>query len=569
MINETQRKPLLFSQPEELIIANHLKDVANCLEKVEQAVENGYYVAGYISYEVAHSFFDIHKKTDNHMPFIWFGVFREPSVQVFDQNGGFSVESWEIAQSKLEYNETFQHIMDAIMEGKIDQINYTVPFRANFHGDPFTYYNQLRNAQRAKYCAYLDIGDFQILSASPELFFHVKNGRITAKPMKGTIHRGKTYEEDIQNKHWLQTSKKNQQENNLITTLMSDELKRIANEASIEIVEKYSVEKYPTVYQMTSTISGDILPEVRFIDLIKALFPCGSISGVPKRESIQMITELEPVPREVYCGAIGYITPEKEAVFNVPIRTVVIDKQNGIARYGAGGAITKDSNVDEEYDEVLTKTKVLHIKNQPFQLLETFGLYDGKYVVFSEHISRLEKSANYFDFHLNLPRIKEKLMQYAHCHKDGAWKVRLLVDENGQGHTEIFRLHEIENPKVCLAKKPINKENTFLYHKTTNRSFYKEHMRDDVLDVLLWNENDEITEFTIGNVVVEIDGERFTPPIECGLLPGTFREKLLSDGTIVERKIKKADLHSCTRIWLINSVRKWVEVELVKQDRSH
>lgn len=562
-LTDEESKPVIFSNPIEVIQTNELTNVATCLDKVDQAVKKGFYVAGYMSYEAAYAFHHLQILTPNNkMPLIWFGVFHEPISHNIPESIGYEIHHWKIAQTKAQYKEKFQQIIDAIYNQKTDQINYTVPFYADFTGNAYSYYKVLKNAQRANYNAFLDIDDFQILSASPELFFQLKNNIITVKPMKGTVHRGLTYEEDLANKRWLQSSTKNKQENNLITELMKQELKQIADETSIKVIDQYKVAKYPTVYQMTSTVIGERLPNQSVINIMKALFPCGSISGVPKTESIKMINQLESNPREVYCGAIGYITPDEEAIFNVPIRTVMIDEKKKQAMYGAGGAITIHSNVDEEYEEMVTKTKILHWEKQPFQLLETFGLYDGNYIVFDEHLQRLIHSAAYFDFPLHIAHIKEKLLQIASIYQTGAWRVRLTVSETGNEQIEVIELQKTNNRIVKLAKTPIVKNNPFLYHKTTNRSLYEQHTEDEVFDVLLWNEQNEITEFTIGNVVVELHGELFTPPVESGLLPGTFRAKLLREEKVKQRKLMKTDLHKCSRIWLVNSVRQWVEVNI-------
>lgn len=563
LTDKNNSTPLIFTQPEAVIVAENIQDVKRCFKKVEKAVNNGYYVAGYISYEATYALYDVQQNTvPNKLPLLWFGVFQQPTFDEIDTSEQFSIGKWNILETKEKYNESLQLIKDAIYDGVTEQVNYTVQFEARFNGDGFTYYNQLKNAQRAKYNAYLDIGAFQILSASPELFFQINDGVITVKPMKGTIHRGKTFAEDNENKRWLQTSHKNREENKLITQLMKNELEKVAHEETIDIKEIYKVEKYPTVFQMTSTITGNVLPHMSTIDILKQLFPAGSISGIPKRETLQLISELESYPREVYCGAIGYITPENNAVFNVPIRTATIDINNHIIRYGSGGAITKHSIAEEEYKEVLTKTKILNWQQKPFQLLETFGLYDGKYLVFDEHIQRLNCSAKYFDFDINLLQIKERLLQLASKYQNGTWRVRLLVYIDGNCQLEIEPLRATINTKVQLANQPINKENIFLYHKTTNRTAYEKLVRDNVFDVLLWNEKDEVTEFTIGNIVVEINGELLTPPVQCGLLPGTFREMLLQAGKVKEEKIYKNDLRKCSNIWLINSVRKWVKVSL-------
>ena len=562
------KNSLSFTNPSEIIWTNCFSKVSDCLAHVQKAVDLGFYVAGYMSYEAAYGWENRdHLQRDVTMPLLWFGVFDSPASSINFKEESFYNGDWSFNQTKLEYSHAIKMIQEAIERGETEQINYTAQFQANFTGCAYTLYKQLKNAQQADYCAYLDIGRFKVLSASPELFFHVKNGKVRTKPMKGTIHRGKTWEDDKINRQWLTNSPKNKTENDLITQLMIDELKEITNESSIRVIDQYKIEKYPTVYQMTSTIEADIRHDVSIIDILTTLFPCGSITGTPKQSAIELIAALEKNTREVYCGSIGYITPNKEAVFNVPIRTVIIDEDNHLARYGSGGGITINSRLEEEYQEVLTKSQVLHHHHESFNLLETFGLIHGDFLLFNEHIKRLKLSADYFDFHIDLHNIKNELMNVKHTHHSGKWRVRLVVDPDGSFTIDTQPMNSLVNRNVKLASEPINKDNIFHYHKTTNRKIYEHFSQKnpDVLDVLLWNNNLEITEFTIGNIVVDIEGELFTPPVLCGLLPGTFRDYLLRKGKIKERKILMDDLQKCSSIWLINSVREWVPVQLITE----
>ena len=569
-LDEKNSDPICFSNPVEIISTKKLAEVATCLDEIQNALNNGFYVAGYMSYEAAYAFsYRINEFPSVTMPLLWFGVFTEPAILSKGETKDFSVGEWKLNQSKEEYEDAFHSIQQAIKGGETNQVNYTVQFQAPFSGCSLSYYEQLKRAQKGSYCAYLHLGNEQILSASPELFFRLHNNIITTKPMKGTIHRGKTFEEDIENAKWLASSKKNRLENDLITKLMVDELKTVTDGLSVEITDQYQVEKYPTVYQMTSTIKGRVLPHLTTIGVLKTLFPCGSITGVPKEKTMDIIAKLEKNSRNAYCGTIGYITPNNDAIFNVPIRTVMIDQKNQLARYGAGGGITKHSIAKEEYKEALTKTKVLYHKQKPFHLLETFGLKQGNFIAFEEHIQRIKKSAAYFDIPIHIDSIMKELHILKKNNKHGEWRIRLLVDHQGKAQFEVNSLPKSRKANVKLASSPIDRNNIFLYHKTTNRTAYEKQLKDvdDVFDVLLWNENNEITEFTIGNIVVDLEGELLTPPVQCGLLPGTFREKLLKAGTIKECKITKEDLNYCKNIWLINSVREWVPVELIREKK--
>lgn len=566
--NKGKIEPLVFSNPTKLIVAWTVDKVIEGMQIVEEAVNNGFYAAGYVTYEAAPAFnshFKVHQ--ENTMPLLWFGIFNKPAMKSIEtmENKKQYINQWENSVSIQEYNEHVNEILNYILQGKIEQVNYTTKMQTEFEGNSFNFFKQLSKAQDANYTAYLNLGDYTILSASPELFFQVENNKLMMKPMKGTVGRGLTYEEDLAKANWLNNSMKNKIENELIVDLLLEDIKKIAVKNTIQTPKLYEVEKYPTVYQMTSTITANVSPVTNFIDIFTALFPCGSITGVPKQEAMDIIKQLETTPREVYCGAIGYITPEKKAIFNVPIRTVAINNLNKVAHYGVGGAITKDSTKEEEYDEVLIKAKLLFEKQKEFKLLETIGLFSGEYFLLDDHLKRLEQSAAYFNFNIDLKKIKKKLMKVAKQHNKKEWIVRLLVNKNGSYTAQQQKITTTKNKQlVTLAKQPIKKENPFLYHKTTNREIYDVHYEENMYDVLLWNENKEVTEFTTGNIVVKLNRELYTPPIHTGLLGGTFRSYLLRNKKVKERVIKVNDLNKCDEIWFVNSVRKWVQVKISK-----
>lgn len=561
--SEDQIVPLQFSQPLNIITTATPEHVIPCLVAIEQAINEGYYAAGYLSYEAAVAFNDeytVHQHSQ--MPLLWFGIFSDPLENELDLNDYFHTTPWHPTVSTTEYNQAIDKIHEHIKQNKTEQVNYTIKLKSTFDGDPFSFYKQIEEAQSAHYSAFINDGKHTIMSASPELFFQLKDGLITTKPMKGTIERGQTYEQDIQHAFSLKKSLKNRKENELITHLMIDELKNMTIPQSVRITKAFEVEKYPTLYQMTSTIQGKILPDIGLVDIFKHLFPAGSITGLPKTTTMQIINELETEPRNIYCGAIGYITPD-EAIFNVPIRTVLLHNQTREMEYGVGGGITIGSNKHEEYNEVLTKAKLLTEKRKTFELLETIGIKNGEYIVLDLHLKRLQQSAGYFNFTIRLDDINKALQNLVKSHPYNEWKVRLLLSQKGDFSLETEQIFPSTQTRIItLAKQPVEKRNPFLYHKTTNRAIYETHRTNDpnVFDVLLWNEDFEITEFTTGNVVIKMKDDLVTPPVECGLLPGTFREKLLKDGNIIERKIKRDELKDAEKIWYINSVREWIPV---------
>ncbi len=558
-------QPLTFVEPIKVITAKRIEEVLPCFQLIQDAVDHGYYAAGFLSYESAPAFDSAYKvKAENTMPFLWFGIFTEPLQMPLSSKGNYKLSNWNPSVTPSEYEAAIKSIKYSIECGDTYQTNYTIQLNSNFQGDDIAFFEKLKRAQSSNYCAYINTGEHRILSASPELFLHLKENRIITRPMKGTVKRGNTAAEDSANADWLYHSEKNRAENVMIVDLLRNDLNVIAKLGTVEVSKLFEIEHYPTVHQMTSTITAEVPADTLLADLFKALFPCGSITGAPKISTMNIITDLETAPRGVYCGAIGYITPNREAVFNVPIRTVVID-QTGKAVYGVGGGITWDSTVEGEYDEILAKARLLEEERPEFDLLESLLLEDGEFFLLEEHLNRLQSSAQYFAFPFHLKDINRTLQQISKQNTQGKFKVRFLLSQKGEIEIDIQPITQAKTPlKIALADEPLNKNNPFLHHKTTHRTVYSDFQKrfKDVFDVLLWNENEELTEFTNGNVVLEIDGLFWTPPISSGLLAGTFRESLIQAGIIHEKKLTIADLDKATNIWFINSVRKWLPVQL-------
>lgn len=562
------KQPVFFSEPIQIIVAYNQDEVLMKLSEVQNAVDSGYYAAGYVSYEAAPAFDEAYKvKSQTKMPLLWFGIFEKPMPFEKQRIGTFHLTDWKRQTSEEQYEEGFKRIKTEIKQGNTYQVNYTLRLQSQFSGDDFAFYQQLAKAQNSNYSAYLNTGRFHILSASPELFFHWEDNMITTKPMKGTVKRGLDLVQDVDQANWLANSAKNQAENVMIVDLLRNDVSVIAEQGAVHVPSLFQIEKYPTVWQMTSTVKAKTKQETTVTDIFKALFPCGSITGAPKIKTMDIITNVENSPREVYCGAIGYITPNREAIFNVPIRTVWIDSETGQAEYGAGGGITWESQLTEEYAEAFLKAKLLTVVRPEFHLLESLRLENGDYYLLNLHLERLRKAAEYFDFPISEQEVVHKLEEFAEQHPIGIYKVRLLVTKLEKIEISGQILTEMNLPvSVKLANSPIASNHPFIYFKTTNRTMYETFQKQykDFFDVLLWNEQGEITEFTNGNIVIKMNGKFYTPPIACGLLAGTFREELLMNKKIEEKIITKDQLINAEEIWFINSVRKWIKVELFK-----
>lgn len=564
-----QCRSLRFADPVELIVAHSLDEVRPALCAVQRAVDAGYYAAGYIAYEAAPAFDPaLHVQPGTDLPLLWFGIFREPCATTHEpEDSTFDLSPWQPNVSQAAYRRNIAAIREAIADGETYQTNYTLRLRAAFSGDDFAFYRRLRAAQRADYCAYLNLGRFRVLSASPELFFHWREAEIIARPMKGTARRGRWPGEDQEQADWLAASEKNRAENLMIVDLLRNDLGRVAAIGSVRVPQLFAIERYPTLFQMTSTVAAASRPGTTLDDLFAALFPCGSITGAPKASTMNLIAKLEAAPRGVYCGAIGFVSPQREAIFNVAIRTVVIDSQTGLAEYGVGGGITWDSTPEDEYAEALAKAALLSEPAPSFALLETLRLEQGTYTLLERHLDRLGEAACYFDIPIEMPAIRAALAENRDRWPQHSYRVRLLVAQDGTIAVESTPLAEQtgEMLPVALASTPISRNDRFLFHKTTRRDIYEQQRQQqpEVFDVLLWNEEGELTEFTIGNLVIEQGGVCWTPRRESGLLAGTFRAELLERGMIRERVLTRADLLAADRVWLINSVREWVPVYFI------
>jgi para-aminobenzoate synthetase/4-amino-4-deoxychorismate lyase len=352
----------------------------------------------------------------------------------------------------------------------------------------------------------------------------------------------------------------------MIVDMIRNDMGRVAHVGSVRVPSLFDVERYPTLWQMTSTVTATT--DASLCDMMAALFPCASITGAPKPRTMQIIRRLETTPRRIYTGCIGFISPDRRAQFNVAIRTVLIDKETGQAEYGVGGGIVWDSVTSDEYIECQTKAKVLTVNRADFSLLETmlWTPEDGVFLL-PYHLRRLRDSAVYFGIPVEMDRVGEELMAVvASCPKE-PYRVRLLVAQDGGISCQAAPLSRTTPPhpaRLRLAATPVDSANPFLYHKTTHRQVYDaaRAVCRDCDDVLLWNERGEITETCIANVVVQLDGELLTPPVQCGLLPGTFRAYLLDQGKVREDIIMVETLERCARMYVVNSVRKWREAFL-------
>ena len=544
-----------FDAPTSEITVTRIDEVLSVLEFAEKESKSGSWVAVMLSYEAAPAFdqvLDVHHPSD--FPLAWAAAFSEASDIAATQSPSISSNSWAPRVGRNEYDAAVARVRELIAAGDTYQVNYSFPLTSTFKGDTYAWYRSLCLAQGAQYSAYIDLGRYKVLCLSPELFFERCGNHVSTRPMKGTIHRGRWPAEDRELAEWLKQSAKDRAENVMIVDLLRNDLGKVSVPGSVRVSSLFDVERFETVWQMTSTVESTLKEGTGLVELMSALFPCGSITGAPKIRTMQIIRELERFPRGAYTGTIGLLKPGGDCVFNVAIRTVVVDTEDNQATFGVGGGVTIDSTAEREYEECLVKSRFLHTSPVEFQLIESMLLEDGEYFLLERHLERLRNSADYFGFAFPEEAINSALPRI------GTFKVRLVLWKDGQIRTQITQIENADLIKhIALASSSVDSSDRFLYHKTTLRDYYSE-------DVIFWNERGEVTESRIANVVVPIDGQLFTPPISSGLLPGTFREQLLAEGKIKERVITIEDLKNANEFFLINSVRKWMRVQLIEQD---
>jgi para-aminobenzoate synthetase / 4-amino-4-deoxychorismate lyase len=584
-----------FRKLREIVEASCVAEVVAAAARVERLVEQeGLHAAGFIAYEAAPAFDTaLRVRPPSGGPLLWFGIFEgvetmptpegvvdravDPSavtasdvVSSTVSASPLAVDAWTPSVAPKQYRAAIHRIRDYIRDGDTYQVNYTYRLQAPFGADPGPFFLSLAGVEPPPFAAFVMTEDFAVASASPELFLDLREDRILSRPMKGTAPRGRTIGEDRERAAWLAASEKDRAENLMIVDMVRNDLGRIARTGTVTVEKLFSVEKYPTVWQMTSTVSART--DAGFLDLLRGTFPPASITGAPKARTMEIIAELEDTPRGIYTGALGFLSPGRRMQLNVAIRTAWIDRRSRKATYGVGGGIVWDSRPDLELEEARTKARILCRPQRDFSLLETLRWSPEEgYVLLDRHLARLADSVEYFSFAVDLDDVQAELQRLARGLPPLPHRVRLLVDRRGVAHAEAAVLEgaEVSMPRrACLATAPVDETDPFLYHKTTNRRVYDTAFANasGCNDVILWNARGEVTESCIANIVVEIDGRLVTPPVTCGLLPGTYRAQMLADGRVREEVVTMNALLASPRILLVNSVRGSVPARIARRD---
>ncbi len=575
-----------FATPRAVLQTQHLHEVTTVLHAVQTHAQAGRWCVGYVSYEAAPAFdsaLQVHTATG---PLVWFAVYDEalPWPADLDAAQGLAPEiAWQWQMDRAQFDAALATLHAGIAQGDYYQVNLTAPLTGTLHDtedvedvedvedassdrahSSHALFAALRRAQPGGYSAYIDTGDTQVLSVSPELFFDWRDGHLLTRPMKGTAARGATPDDDALQAQALRNSPKERAENVMVVDMLRNDVSRIAEPHSVQVPRLFHTQALPSVWQMTSDVTARTRAGCNLADVFTALFPCGSITGAPKVQAMRAIQALEPQARGVYCGAVGVIKPGGAAIFNVPIRTVTL--QGDQARCGLGSGITSGSVADDEWAEWQHKRAFVHRATTRFELLETLGLLNGQWHNLNEHLARIQQAALHFGYPWLQDLMAATLQPVQAQHASGPWRVRLLLDAQGRATAQAFALPATpERVRLQLASRPLQEAHgEFVRFKTTHRPHYDAFTptQPDVFDTLLFNPQGELTECTRGNIALQIGGRWVTPPLRCGLLGGVGRASALQQGRVVEAVVRVDDLPQATGLAFINSLRGWVPADL-------
>ncbi|MEM6477072.1 MAG: aminodeoxychorismate synthase component I [Pseudomonadota bacterium] len=581
---------LLYERPKAVFAAHHARDVERVLEEANAALAGSAgSLVGYIAYEAGLALEPklaplADARNGASGPLVWLGLFDEPErIAAADvpawlaakREGNASLGPLDPQLSPGGYAQAFETLREAIHAGDIYQANLTYPLAGSYRGEPLALYGALRAAASAGYGGALFDGSHWLLSFSPELFFALDGDMAKAKPMKGTRPRGGDETSDAELAEELANSVKDKAENLMIVDLMRNDLSRVAVPGSVRVDAPFAVESYPTVHQMVSTVRAQLAPGKGPSDLVAALFPCGSITGAPKIRAMELINEVERDARGPYCGAIGRIDANRNAAFNVAIRTLrltPIENGQGAAVLGVGSAIVADSEPMAERRECEVKAGFARraapdLTAPACDLIETMRFEPTSGVAHLElHLARMKRSAAELGFEFGRHAARNQI--HALCFElEESARVRLLVARGGALALSAEPLPEvIAEPLSCIAlPNPLDPSDWRLAHKTSDRGFYEDALSAaksmGAGEALLVRDEGLVTEGSFTNIFVERDGDLLTPPTTLGLLPGILREHLLAEGRARETELTLDDL--ADGFWLGNALRGLFKAKLI------
>lgn len=558
----------LFLKPKEIVTIKSFRNQVAKLKRIDALIDKGFGGYSLLNYEAGYLF---EKKLNKYLPknetLIQFYFYNEKDVEtfksnkmLFDSSEKFLIKNFKLNSSKNEYEKSIRKIRSYIEKGDTYQVNYTVKGKFDFNGSYSGLFANLVFNQCAKYTALINAGKNIIISLSPELFFDISARKIKSKPMKGTARRGIDHSNDEFIKYELERSGKNLAENVMIVDLIRNDLGKISKYGSVKVKNLFEVEKYESVYQMISTIQSTLKNKIKLSDVLKNIFPCGSITGAPKIRTMEIINELEKEKRGIYTGSIGLIRKNK-ITFNVPIRTLSINKKSNKGEIGLGSGIIWDSVADAEFEETKLKGKFLTEPPKPFKLIETMLVENKKIFLLSEHLDRIQKAAEFFLFVFGRSKIDKQLNQMIENLDNQKYRLKIVLNKWGKlNHFFSPIVFDSKEIKVIISEKTIDSQNKFQYFKTTNRKLYdddyKKYSGQGFLDVIYFNEHGELAEGAITNIFIYKNDMISTPPINAGILSGVYRKHFIKNNSgIRERRLYLRDLLEADKIVLTNSLR--------------
>ena len=558
----------LFTKPIKELKTRDLDQVEALLKEVETYQEAGFYAVGYVSYEAAPAFekkFAVHPAPLMGEYLLYFTIHEEVETLPFPEDYE-AVElpaNWKEEVEAPAYQKAIETIHHHIRQGDTYQVNYTVQLSQELKSDPLAIYNRLVVEQKAHYNAFIQHDDVSILSISPELFFEQDDRLLTTRPMKGTTRRGLTNQADLKEAAWLEADPKNRAENMMIVDLLRNDMNRISEIGSEQVTRLCQVEQYSTVWQMTSTIESRLRPEVDLVQTFQALFPCGSITGAPKISTMEIIQQTEVTPRGVYCGTIGILLPKGKRIFNVAIRT--LQMQGNQAIYGVGGGITWDSKWESEYQETKQKSAVLYRQEPRFELLTTGRIHQGELTFLNQHLTRLREASRYFAYPYDEQKLLKELQEkLAHLKSNLDYRCRIALQKNGAFQLTITELTDLPASylQAQLTEQKLDLATPVTYFKTSQR----DHLGQSDHEQIFHLPDGSLLETTIGNLVLEIEGQLYTPPAHLPLLDGIYRRHLLETQQVEEKLLTLNDLTDADRIYACNALRGLYALNLQRKD---
>ncbi len=575
-------KSYLFSKPRKIININSSNYDKN-FRKVDELVKD-FYAYSVINYEAGFLFeqklFQLLPTNETLGEFVFFDttnlkIIKSDKIS-FDFSSDYKIKNFHLNTSKQEYIKSIQKIKDFIKEGDTYQVNYTVKGKFNFSGNLCSLFQNLIFNQSAKYIAFINLPERFIISISPELFFEFTKNKIITRPMKGTSHRGIDTQNDFFAKQNFSNSEKDKAENVMIVDLLRNDLGRISKFGSVKVDKLFEIEKYESLYQMTSEISSTPLRGTKFSDIIQKMFPCGSVTGAPKIRTMEIIHLIEKERRNIYTGSIGLLLRNK-ITMNVAIRTLSIDKKTGKGEIGLGSGVVWDSEPEKEFNEVLLKSKFLTSPQSPFEIFESMLIRNSEVSFLDEHINRLKATADFFLFKFDEKSFRKDLEKFLKkLKRTDSLKLKVMLNKYGLISFKVSALKiPVEKIRVILSKSRINSQNKFQYFKTTNRKLYDKeyefYSSKEFYEVLYLNEKSHLAEGSITNIFIRKGLNYFTPTLSSGILPGIYRSFMMKKNPeIKEKNISLHDLLNADEIILTNSVRGEVKVdELYLNEREY